>query len=77
MVILSAHGVELCFIHPGKLMQIGFIERFNGSYHRGVLDMYSVRTLTEIREHTELWFREYMEDIPHDALNDFTPAEYR
>jgi putative transposase len=73
----EAHGVELCFIQPGKPMQNGFIERFNGSYRRGVLDMYVFRTLTEVREHTELWLRDYNEDIPHDALNDFTPAEYR
>jgi len=37
----------------------------------------SFRALTEIREHTEIWLRDYNEDIPHDALNDFSPAEYR
>ena len=58
-------------------MQNGFIERFNGSYRRGVLDMYAFRTLSEIRERTEHWLRDYNETIPHDALNDLTPAEFR
>jgi hypothetical protein len=35
-------------------MQNGFIERFNGSCRRGVLDMHVFRTLSEVREHRAL-----------------------
>lgn len=73
----EANGVELAFIEPGRPMQNGFIERFNGSYRRGVLDLYVFRTLNEVREHTERWLADYNEQIPHDALNDLTPVEYR
>lgn len=73
----EAKGVELAFIEPGRPMQNGFIERFNGSYRRGVLDLYVFRTLSEVREHTERWLADYNEQIPHDALNDLTPVEYR
>ena len=73
----EAHTVQLDFIQPGRPMQNGFIERFNGSYRRGVLDLYVFRNLTEVREHTERWMADYNEQIPHDALNDLTPVEYR
>jgi putative transposase len=73
----EAKGVELEFIQPGRPMQNGFIERFNGSYRKGVLDLYVFRNLTEVREHTERWLHDYNEEIPHNALDGLTPVEYR
>lgn len=73
----EAKGVELEFIKPGKPMQNGFVERFNGSYRKGVLDMYVFRTLTEVRERTEEWLRQYNEEIAHESLGMLTPIEYR
>ena len=64
------------FIEPGRPMQNGFIERFNGSYRRGVLDMHVFRTLNEVREHTEQWLADYNREIPHDSLGGLTPAEF-
>jgi hypothetical protein len=58
-------------------MQNGFIDRFNGGYRGGVLDMHLFRTLAEVHKHTELWLRDYNEEIPHDSLHDLTPIEYR
>ncbi len=71
------HQVELEFIEPGRPMQNGFIERLNRSYREGVLDMYVFKTLEEVRERTENWIRDYNEELPHDALGDLTPVEYR
>lgn len=71
------HEVTLEFIEPGKPMQNGFIERFNRSYREGVLDMYVFKTLEEVRERTEAWMTDYNEELPHDALGDLTPVEYR
>lgn len=73
----SSKQITLDFIQPGRPMQNGFIERFNGSYRRGVLDMYVFRTLDQVREHTERWLHDYNHEIPHESLNDRTPTEHR
>lgn len=70
-------GITLDFIKPGRPMQNGFIERFNGSYRRGVLDMHVFRTLSEVREYTEQWLADYNQKIHHDSLGGLTPAEFR
>lgn len=71
------HGVALEFIQPGRPMQNGFIERLNRSYREAVLNMYVFKTLEEVRERTEAWIADYNEVLPHDALDDLTPVEYR
>lgn len=48
-------------------MRNGFIECFNGSFRRGVLDIHAFRNLTEIRERTELWLADYNREIPTTA----------
>ena len=70
-------NIALDFIEPGRPMQNGFIERFNGSFRRGVLDMHAFRNLGEVREQAELWLADYNTEIPHDSLGGLTPAEFR
>ena len=70
------HGVRLEFIKPGKPMQNGFIERFNRSYREAVLDMFVFQELSEVREQTEQWIKEYNEERPHESLGHMTPREY-
>ncbi len=70
------HGVLLEFIKPGKPMQNGFIERFNRSYREAVLDMFVFQSLSEVREQTEKWLREFNEERPHESLGNMTPREY-
>ncbi|SKB33037.1 Transposase and inactivated derivatives [Luteibacter sp. 22Crub2.1] len=70
-------GIKLDFIEPGRPMQNGFSERFNGSLRRGVLGMHVFRNLTEVREQAELWLVDYNREIPHDSLGGLTPAEFR
>lgn len=70
-------NIALDFIEPGRPMQNGFIERFNGSFRRGVLDMHVFRNLGEVREQAEQWLADYNTEIPHDSLGGLTPAEFR
>lgn len=69
------HSIELEFIKPGKPTQNSYVERFNRTYRDEILNMYVFRTLTEVREITEDWVREYNEERPHDSLGDLTPWE--
>ncbi|SKB29200.1 integrase core domain-containing protein, partial [Luteibacter sp. 22Crub2.1] len=71
------NGIKPDFIEPGRPMQNGFIERFNGSFRRGVLDMHVFRNLSEVREQAETWLADYNGEIPHDSLGGLTPAEFR
>ena len=70
------HHVLLEFIKPGRPMQNGFIERFNRSYREAVLDMFVFQSLSEVREQTELWLKEYNEERPHKSLGHLTPREF-
>jgi putative transposase len=57
-------------------MQNGFIERFNGSYRREVLDAYVFFELHEVRQLTADWIEEYNTRRPHEGLENATPKEW-
>ena len=70
------HGVELQFIQPGKPTQNSYVERFNRTYREEVLDFYIFNSLSEVRESTEEFIREYNEDRPHESLGNMTPIDF-
>ena len=70
------HGVELQFIQPGEPTQNSFIERFNRTYREEVLDLYIFNNLSEVREHTEDFIREYNEERCHESLENMTPMDF-
>lgn len=69
--------ISIQYIQPGKPMQNGFIERFNGSYRREILDAYVFFELREVRELTEQWIEQYNNHRPHEALKNLTPQEWK
>ena len=73
----EGNGIKILYTQPGCPTQNSYIERFNGSYRRAVLDAYIFRTLDDVREITEKWTDYYNNERPHDSLNNLAPMEYR
>jgi len=67
--------IQLAFIQPGKPMQNGFIERFNGNLRRELLNAYVFRTINELRIMAQNWKTDYNYNRPHKALNNRTPND--
>lgn len=68
--------VRLNYIEPGKPTQNAYIERFNGTYRREILNAYVFSSLQEVRQITEYWMQGYNEQRPHASLGYATPLEY-
>ena len=72
-----ANSVMLHRIDPGKPTQNAYIERFNGTFRREVLNAHTFGSLREVRQTVDAWLVEYNTERPHQALKFKTPVEYR
>jgi hypothetical protein len=68
------HEVQLIFIRPGRPMENGFIESFNGRLRDECLNVEWFRSLEEARQKLAAWRHHYNHQRPHSALRDRTPA---
>lgn len=73
----SKHTIKLCWIEPGKPTQNAYIERFNGTFRREVLDAHVFTSISQVRRIVAEWLVEYNTERPHQALQFMTPVEYR
>jgi putative transposase len=70
------NGVKLFFIDPGKPMQNGSIESFNGRFRDECLDPSWFTSLAEAGRIIEAWRIDYNEHRPHTSLRMATPAAF-
>jgi len=68
------HGVQLVFIRPGRPVENGFIESFNGRLRDEFLNVEWLASLEEARRKLAAWRHHYNHQRPHSALADRTPA---
>lgn len=70
------NNVGQLFIEPGKPMQNGYIESFNGRFREECLDEHWFKNLAEAKVVIENWRITYNKNRPHSSLGYRTPEEY-
>jgi len=68
--------VEWHYIAPGKPMQNGFVESFNGRLRDECLNEHLFRSYRHAREIIEEWRIDYNYHRPHTSLDGLTPNEF-
>ena len=68
--------IDWHYIAPGKPMQNGFIESFNGSFRDECLNDTLFSSLPEARARITLWKEDYNSQRPHSSLGNLTPDEF-
>ena len=69
-------AVEWHFIAPGRPMQNGFVESFNGRMRDELLNETLFFDLDDARAKIAAWAADYNLDRPHSAIGYLTPAAY-
>jgi len=70
------NGVHLDFIRPGRPVENGYIESFNGKLRDECLNVEVFFHLADAWRKLHLWRRDYNHHRPHSALADRTPASF-
>jgi putative transposase len=68
--------IEWHYIAPGKPMQNGFVESFNGRLRDECLNEHLFANLNEARRIIQDWRIDYNNNRPHTSLNGLTPTEF-
>ena len=71
-----ANKIELDFSRPGKPTDNAFIESFNASVRKELLNTRWFDSLQKARRAARSWRREYNEDRPHRSLSNKTPQAF-
>ena len=69
-------AVEWHYIAPGKPMQNGFVESFNGRLRDECLNEHLFASYAHARQIINAWRTDYNNQRPHSSLNGLTPMEF-
>ncbi|WP_091246305.1 IS3 family transposase [Aquimonas voraii] len=73
---VQQHGVDHQLIEPGKPMQNGYIESFNGKFRDECLNEHWFSSLAQARQVIAEWRRDYNQVRPHSSCGRIPPAEF-
>ncbi|WP_085942648.1 IS3 family transposase [Acidovorax sp. NO-1] len=76
MAWAQAHGIRHILIQPGRPMQNGYIESFNGKLRDEHLNESWFETLHQARMAVAVWRTDYNEVRPHSSLGRMPPARF-
>lgn len=68
--------IDWHYIAPGKPMQNGFIESFNGRFRDELLNETRFSSQAEAREQIRAWQEHDNRHRPHSSLGNLTPQEF-
>lgn len=71
-----ANSVQLCFIRPGRPVENGFIESFNGRLRDECLNVEWFSSLEDARQKLAKFREHYNHLRPHSSLGDRAPAVF-
>ncbi len=70
------NSVQLCFIRPGRPVENGFIESFNGRLRDECLNVEWFASLDDARQKLAKFREHYNHERPHSSLADLAPAAF-
>jgi putative transposase len=70
------HGIRHILIEPGRPMQNGYIESFNGKFRDECLNEHWFETLPQARNTIADWRQDYNEVRPHSSCKRLPPAKF-
>lgn len=72
----QAHGIKHILIEPGRPMQNGYIESFNGKFRDECLNENYFETLAQACQIIAQWRQDYNEVRPHSSIGFMSPAAF-
>jgi putative transposase len=76
MAWAHSHGVRHILIEPGRPMQNGYIESFNGKFRDECLNEQWCETLHQAKSAITAWRKDYNEVRPHSSVGRIPPARF-